>query len=263
MPYSRLIFDKNRLHTENQYLYMAKFLFLLFFPAVFSICSGQTIAGIVSADNHALGGVQVLNVRSGSQTLSDTTGQFTIRAMPGDELRFVKNSYYRASKIITVEDTAGKIVVDMTAQEIHIPEVEIAFRPTGNLAKDNAALRTGWKTTLNKGMSAYIRQPSSRTVTAPRAGEFVQPKGPGFEITKIGYKWDIYDFMKFLEDSIPDYIAALGVADTERDAFVLFVLKDFEKKNILRYGYCSPADLMAFKLSAEKKLPEFRKAKLR
>lgn len=234
---------------------------ILFFCILSINIFSQTVTGIITDENlNPLSGVLVVNMESGNKVSTNINGEFSIQASLNTEVRFVRSGYERQSKIINPRSFTDtfKIILIRKAQEIQ--EVEIKKKLTGNIKADNQHLgRPKEEIILDKTLREYNRQKSDASVMQAKRNEFVQPKGQGFETTKIGYKWEIFDFFLYLEKSLGDeYFYSLGLTKLQIQPFVFYVLTDFEKKEILRFGYCSPADLGRFQVHAEIKIVKFK-----
>ncbi|PZU84151.1 MAG: hypothetical protein DI529_11665 [Chryseobacterium sp.] len=218
----------------------------------------QQIKGRIVSDSVAVDQVLIININSQEKTYSNSQGQFTINAKVGDELRFVKDSYER--KIVMVKDP-GEISVNLIKLAIEIEEVEVKKKLSGNLASDTKLFNENKKkTALNNDLKVYFKQPSSAELLKPKHGEFVQPVGEGFSFGKIDDKWTITDFVEWIRENLSDeYFVSMGIGFQEINPFLYYSLQSFNTRNILKYGYCSDADVGKLKLHFEKKLHDFKK----
>lgn len=227
-----------------------------------TLLSQQTLSGkITDEEKNPISGVLVMNMKSGVQTTSSMDGTFSISGKKNDEIRFVRRNYDRVSLTFNPEKQTS-IFVTMYLSAAPIEEVEIKPQLTGILAEDTKKVGDSKKViALKNEIGTYIRQKSDPAIMR-KPGDFVQPMGPGTPTTKEGYKWDVFDFFKFIEESLgPEYFAALGISRLQIYPFVMFVLNDFDKKDILRFGYCSNLDLARFQVACENKLPLFKNKK--
>ena len=121
----------------------------------------QKIYGKIIDDHKAnLSAVLVLNVTKNIRTTSDASGNFVIEADENDEVRFLKETYYRADKIIKKENFNNEINVALQKVEILIPEVKLEYKPTGDLKKDSKHLEDSKKVAaLKSSMEAYMKSP--------------------------------------------------------------------------------------------------------
>lgn len=121
----------------------------------------QKIYGKIIDDHKAnLSAVLVLNVTKNIRTTSDVSGNFVIEANENDEVRFLKETYYRADKIIKKENFNNEINVALQKVEILIPEVKLEYKPTGDLKKDSKHLEDSKKVAaLKSSMEAYMKSP--------------------------------------------------------------------------------------------------------
>ena len=222
--------------------------------------SQEILSGrITDEENNPIIGVMVRNMKSGVQSTSDLKGNFSISANQNDEIRFIHRNYERVSLNFNTEKPN---LVDITMNRAAAPIEEVKIRPklTGDLKKDSKTVGASPQViATNKHIDKYIRQKADPIVLRAKPGEFVQPKGKGFATAKIGYKWDIFDFFKYIEANLSDeYFISLGIPKLEIYRFVNFVLEDFEKSDILRFGYCSNFDLTRFQVACENKLPLYK-----
>lgn len=125
--------------------------------------SQQKITGkIVDEDNHSLNSVLVVNISNNKSAQSDSSGQFVIEAQQNDEVRFVKDGYYRSDKKITNENINTPFNVKLLRAETLIQEVKITYKPTGNLEKDSKYLDGSRKiAALKSSMDEYMKSPLS------------------------------------------------------------------------------------------------------
>ena len=108
---------------------------MLFFAFSFS---QQNISGIITDEYFTpSNSVLVINVRTEKSVISNYSGRFSIEAKENDELRFVKDGFYRTDRIITKENLSSTMKVMILRAETLIPEVKIEFKPSGNLKKDS------------------------------------------------------------------------------------------------------------------------------
>lgn len=236
-------------------------LFLLLFSQIFF--SQQYIFGKVTTEqNQDLTDVTIINTRTDEKIFTDHMGNFMILAKNFDHLRFVKQKFDRITYKILPEDFNKSLKIILIKSAVEIKEVELKPKLTGNLKEDAKRIEPIRKTKLNKEISKYIAQKSSPEVLKPKAGEFVQPKGEGFSIGKIHNQWDRIDLSEHILQILgDDYFLDLGLKKAEIDAFINFVLRDFDAKNSLQYGYIKSSELLKFQQLAEKKLEDFKKLK--
>lgn len=193
--------------------------------------------------------VNVINIRTDEMVLSNRDGHFMISGKAGDELRFIKAGYERVIKKISQENVQSPMEVSLVRQTIQIPEVEVKQGLTGNLKIDSRNYNKPKKVEkLSKEVDTYIAKKSDPRILAARPGEFVQPKGEGFSIGKVKNKWDDIDLMSYIKASLgEEYFTNLKIEKPQIDHFIFYVFAGgFERKKILKYGFCSDADLYRF-----------------
>ena len=119
----------------------AKLLALLLVIVSVSAFSQEYIFGKVKSEfGNEIADAIVINVRKDEKVLSDRDGNFMIASKPTDELRIVKSGVERFHVKITSENFTQPLNVTLTKVPYLIPEVEIAFLPTGNIGKDSKSL---------------------------------------------------------------------------------------------------------------------------
>lgn len=233
-----------------------------------SVFSQQKIKGFVKDNTHSnIDQVFIINVSKNISVLSDSSGKFEIEAEENDEIRAVKEGYYRGSKKISKEDFRAPLLMSLQKAEIQIPEVKIAFRPTGNLEKDNKRLNESQKLrSLKSEMSKYMKSPLteplpdkaiSKTFTGHDykvdqvdvigvigAVAGLIKKGTQPKITKANYI-EFQEFMVRLKNEVNlDFLKKYGMEDEQIDAFLLYaeetryLSKNFRKdfnKEVLKF----------------------------
>lgn len=223
--------------------------------------SAQTITGRIVTDGVTpLSSVLVINMKNNEKTSSNHEGFFSISANVNDELRFIRSGFQRSTATINSYQTS--LLINMVPAYHDIEEVEVSFTPTGDLKKDNTKVENKKKVALTNDIAHYIQKKSDASITKPKVGDFVQPVGKGFQTSKIGYKWEILDLINFLKITLgEEYFNTMGLHKTEIEAFINYVLKDFEKTNILRFGNCNSSDVGRFMVAAEQKLKSYKSLK--
>ncbi|ALR31660.1 hypothetical protein ATE47_14590 [Chryseobacterium sp. IHB B 17019] len=229
-----------------------KLFFSLFTLLFININAQDYIFGkIVTEDNAEIPDVTVINIRTDERSTTNRDGHFMISGRVGDELRFVKTGYERANKKITKENITSPINVTLTRSAILIAEVEIKKGVTGDIKVDSKNLNPSKKVQkLKSDLAVYMSQKSDPGVLAARAGEFVQPVTKGvFSLGKIKNKWDDIDFMSYLQTALGDkFFEDLKIDKSQIQHFILYIFRSgFERKFILKYGYCNDSDLNRFK----------------
>lgn len=239
-----------------------KLFFFLFLISSITISAQSYIFGkITSEGSSEIQDVNVINIRTDEMVLSNSDGHFMISGKTGDELRFIKPGYERLTRIISQENIQSPLNVSLVRVTIQIPEVEVKQGLTGNLKIDSKIYNKPKKVEkLSKEIDRYIAQKSDPRILAAKAGEFVQPKGEGFSIGKVKDQWDDIDLMKYLSASLGEnYFASLKIDKPQIDHFISYVLAGgFERKKILKYGFCSDADLNRFQRFVLTRISSYR-----
>ena len=239
-----------------------KLLFFLLFVA-FKLYSQEYVFGKISTDEGVeIKHANIVNLQTDEHAVSDEQGNYMIRASSGQELRFTKSRYERVAVKITTLHFSKPLNVILNPVSHKIEEIEIKYQATGNLKEDVKHFGDRGKVKIMKReMADYVQRKSDRSVLAPRPGEFVQPVGPGFSVGSVKNRWDDLDFMVFLIKELGEdfFIVDLKITKPEIQSFILYVLRDFEKKNILKYGQPTPADTFRFTEAAYKKMNTYKK----
>ncbi|UKB79128.1 hypothetical protein [Chryseobacterium sp. MEBOG07] len=225
------------------------FFFLSFIFFIQTHAQSYIFGKIASEGGAEMQDVNVINIRTDEIVVSNRDGHFMISGREGDELRFIKAGYERLARKVSQENTQSPMNVSLVRQTIQIPEVEVKQGLTGNLKIDSKLYNKPKKVEkLIKDIDQYIAQKSDPRILAARPGEFVQPKGEGFSIGKVKDKWDDVDLMKYIRASLGDeYFTNLKIEKPMIDHFIYYVFAGgFERKKILKYGFCSDADLYRF-----------------
>lgn len=238
---------------------------LLFFLTTFFFIQANAqnyiFGKVVSEDNAEIQDVAVLNIRTDEMVVTNRDGHFMISGRAGDELRFVKAGYERIGKKVSQENIESPINITLARATILIPEVEVKQGITGNIKIDAKNLNKPKKVEkLIKDLDQYISQKSDPRILAAKPGEFVQPKGQGFYIGKIKNKWDDIDLISYLHTALSDeYFINLKIEKPQIDHFITYVLAGgFERKTILKYGFCSDADLYRFQRFVLTRISSYR-----
>ncbi|WP_426477030.1 hypothetical protein ACP3T3_17380 [Chryseobacterium sp. CBSDS_008] len=237
------------------------FFFLSFTLFLRTHAQSYIFGKITSEDGIEMQDVNVINIRTDEIIVSNRDGHFMISGRQGDELRFIKTGYERITKIVSKENTQSPMNISMVRQTIQIPEVEVKQGLTGNLKIDSKLYNKPQKVEkLLKDMDRYIAQKSDPRILAAKPGEFVQPKGQGFSIGKVKDKWDDVDVMKYIRASLgDDYFTSLKIEKPLIEHFIYYVFAGgFERKKILKYGFCSDADLNRFQRFVLTRISSYR-----
>lgn len=235
------------------------FLSLIFF--IHTHAQSYIFGKITSEDNAEVQDVNVINIRTDEMVLSNRDGHFMISGRAGDELRFIKVGYERLTRKVVSENIQAPMNISLVRTTIQIPEVEVKKGLTGNLKIDTKNYNRPKKVEkLTAEMDRYISQKSDPRILAARPGEFVQPKGEGFSIGKVKDKWDDIDLMSYIKKSLgEEYFTDLKIEKPQIDHFIYYVFAGgFERKKILKYGFCSDADLYRFQRFVLTRISSYR-----
>ncbi|MDO3426818.1 carboxypeptidase-like regulatory domain-containing protein [Chryseobacterium sp. APV1] len=228
-------------------------LFFVLASLFFINCNAQgyIFGKVTSEDNNEMPEATVINIRTDERVLTNRDGHFMISGRAGDELRFVKSGYERTNRKITQENITAPVNVTMIRAAELIAEVEIKKNITGDIKIDAKNLNPPRKVEkLKNDLAKYMSQKSAPGVLAARPGEFVQPVTKGiYSFGKVKNKWDDVDLMNYLQNALGDtFFEELQIPKPQIQHFILYILRTgFERKNILKYGYCTEADMNRFK----------------
>lgn len=241
-----------------------KFKLLFFLTILFFVniqAQNYIFGKVTSEERSEIPEVTVINIRTDERTVTNRDGHFMVSGRAGDELRFVKSGYDRLVKKVSGENIESSINVILERTTILIPEVEIKQGITGDLKIDAKNLNRPKKVEkLVKDIDSYISQKSDPRILAAKAGEFVQPKEPGFTIGKVKNKWDDVDLGSYLKTALgEEYFTDLKIEKSQIDHFISYVLAGgFERITILKYGFCSDADLYRFQRFVLTRISSYR-----
>lgn len=229
-----------------------KLFFFLFTVFFINIQAQDYIFGkVTSEENTEIPDVTVINIRTDERISTNRDGHFMISGRSGDELRFVKNGYERANRRITKENISAPINITLVRAAALIAEVEVKKEITGDIKIDSKNLNPPRKVEkLKSDLALYISQRSAPSVLAARPGEFVQPVTKGvFSFGKVKNKWDDMDLLNYLQNALGTaFFEDLKIDKAQIQHFILYILNTgFERKNILKYGYMTEADVNRFK----------------
>ncbi|MFC6269355.1 hypothetical protein [Frigoriflavimonas asaccharolytica] len=217
---------------------------------------------VLSEDQRELKGVSIINISNQQTAISDDDGNFMIFAKVGDEIRFTKERYNRNSVKINATNISKSFLIRLEIIPYDIEEVEIKYKITGDVNKDANHFGKSEKILkFDDDMAKYIRKKSSPEVMAPQKGDFVQTVGPGFSVGKISSQWDDIDLSRDFREFFTDefFVNELKLKVAEIPTFIFYVLRNFERKNITKYGVCSGSDYARFREEAFRKIVDYKK----
>ncbi len=236
-------------------------LFFLFLFFGFAALSAQqyVIGKVISEFGNQLPFVTVLNVQTDTQVQTDQEGNFIIPAQPKQELRFVKKGYDRVTKMVTSEDFSKNLAVTLTKLAIEIAEVEITFKPTGNLKKDSKKFDENPKIAqLNANMNNYMRTKPTETFSTLKtpstisfgpnysAGQVnlfsvgnggggiiggiygIVKKSVGPKKTKANFSEQQAFYRRVKEEVNMDYFIEYGLEEHQLDAFIIYADRTYQ-----------------------------------
>ncbi len=234
---------------------------VLIFFALRASAQQYLFGKIVSEDGVPISGISIHNISKEIKTVSDYQGNFMIAAEPGNLIRIVSSRYERENIYVTQKDFISPVQVTIVRLADEIEEVTIKYKPTGNLKEDSDYYNE--RETVKKmrtEVSDYIARKSDLSVMQPQPGGFVQPVGPGFSVGKVSNKWDDLDFIRFLQDEFEEnfFTEELMLHKQQIEPFIRYVLTDFDRKNILKYGNPTTEDVFRFMNEARRKITDYQ-----
>lgn len=240
-----------------------KLLFILFTVFFITAQAQDYIFGkVTSEENSEIAGVTVINIRTDERIITNRDGHFMISGRSGDELRFVKTGYERASRKINNESISTPVNVTLVRSATPIAEVEVKKEITEDIKIDSKNLNSPRKVQkLKNELAVYMTRKSAPSVLAPRAGEFVQPVTKGiFSLGKVKNKWDDIDLLNYLQNALGTaFFEDLKIEKAQIQHFILYILRtSFERKNILKYGYVTEADLNRFRSAVLNRISAYK-----
>lgn len=145
-----------------------KFLILIaLLQIIFTFSQQQILGKIVDEDRNDLNAVLIFNTTQNIKMYSNISGEFSIEAEENDEVKFIKEGFYRIDKIIKKEILNSKIEIQLVKAEMLIQEVKIDYKPSEYLAKDSKRLYdskklTSLKSSINEYMKSELNEPLSK-----------------------------------------------------------------------------------------------------
>lgn len=252
-----------RLHLMKFYCLKTTLLISFLVLISLKVHSQEYIFGkVLSDDQRELKGVSVINIATQQTTATDDDGNFMIFAKVGDEIRFTRPRYRRVSQKITSINIGKSFLISMGMIPYEIEEVEIKYKITGDLKKDADHFGKSKKILkFDEDLDKYIKAKSAPQTMAPQSGDFVQPVGPGFSVGKINDQWDDIDLNEDLRKFFTDdfFVNELKLNVPEIPQFIFYILKNFERQDIIKYGRCTNADYSRFREEAFAKIANYKK----
>lgn len=160
---------------------------------LFFFCFGifaQNIPGKVVTDGEVpLSSVLIINMRTGQKTYTDGEGNFSIEALPKDELRFVKAGYERSA--VTISSAESRVYAHLRQAYHNIEEVKLnAVKLSGDLSKDSKLLAKEDKTAqLKKNIGLPASPDKPREKPAELVDDVLKPLA--FGVLNIQGVYDI------------------------------------------------------------------------
>lgn len=225
--------------------YIKQSLYAVPFFVSAELFSQQQITGFITdSGRENINPVLVINVSSLKSTLSDPSGKFTIEASENNELRFVKEGYYRLDKKIGKDDFNSPLIISLAKAEIEIPEVKITFKPTGNLERDSKKLGESRKlSALKSDLENYMKAPLNEPLPDNSISKTFKPdytagqvsvlgvldaavglfrKATQPEITKANYT-ETQDFLRRVKLEIDlEFLRKYGMDEEQIDHFLIY-----------------------------------------
>ena len=247
------------------------FTFSFFFIACF--IKSQTFSGEIflhDATSLYLNQVYVTNLNDQKSVLSDFSGSFSIKAKPGDIIRFT--SIVTERKDITVTSETLKTphnIIELRIAYREIEEIVISsFKPSGNLKKDVLALKTGQKAQKIKN---YIGLPEPNENASQIGSPIMSLANGGFSFN-IESIYDIFSGTRKKKQRLAQYeTMMLGIKNMKNyfgnDYFIKLKIPENLIDNFLQFVYSSDnlqpylanGNFEATKVYIEKYLPIYQR----
>ena len=173
----------------------------------------------------------------------------------------MKLGFERLDKIVTEENLEAPFNIILPRETELIAEVKIQKNVIGDLKVDNKIFNQSKKVLkLNTDLRTYFKQKSDPRIMAAKPGEFVQPIGSGIPMGSIRNQWDDADLIKYLQSALGNqYFKDLQIEQEQIIHFINYVLKKgFERKNILKYGFCTEKDVIRFQIAINQRISEYK-----
>ena len=245
-------------------------LFSFFFLLVYSIWFSQDlVSGNVSSEySLRVSQVLVMNMRTEEKALTNTEGSFSIRAVVGDELRFVKKNYERISKRLNYADFQHPLSVVLKASVITIQEVEVnQFKATGNIKNDAKKLDGDPKViALNEEIRIFRKEKPTdfeRKLETPK--DFQAPNTSAGQFNLLALIGFAYKLVKGKDNSKPIFYPS----QRETEAFLITLIQDLGEE-YFKSMELSESEIDAFlkfsnqRLSlAQKYIPDYNLQKIK
>jgi len=224
------------------------FIISLFIFNAFSSQKKYVIGNVKNELQTNIPGTYIYNPRTEELTTTDISGNFIITAISTDELRIVKNGYERIFRKISETDFTKPLEIIIIKLPYEIPEVELTFKPTGDLKKDLAYFKTSEKTVrLNEQMSKYMTTPLSEVSPQNKVPSAFSPPNYGQgQVNVLGVLKavtgllnkattpqntttnfaEVQDFYRRVKDVVDiDYFKNYGMSDYDFEIFLAYVDK--------------------------------------
>lgn len=207
---------------------------------LFVLCSGVVSAQqymfgkVTTEENVPLSGIQIVNMRTEVIAVSDTKGLFMIAAETGDRIRVVSSRFNRQEFRTSASSFAQPVEITMIRPEVEIPEVKIAFVPSGNLPKDVKALNTPARVQkLHAELNTYMQKP-----LAAAEPQLSMPKtlvmGPNFSAGQVNVLGLVAAAAGLVQKAVTPKPVIANYYDTE--AFYAEVRTKIDRKYFTDYG---------------------------
>lgn len=121
---------------------MSKIIGVFYLIFCSALCFSQQVSGIIiDEDQNPVPVVLVFNMKTEQKSYTNLNGEFSIKAAPNEELRFIRQGFQRNSKMVDLSDFNGNLLMTIIRSVQEIEEVKIpAVRLTGDLNQDSRYL---------------------------------------------------------------------------------------------------------------------------
>lgn len=108
--------------------------FFTFFISFYAFSQQKILGSVVSEDGVSINGAWIINMKTQEKTTTNSSGEFSINASAGDEIRAVRGGYDRKSIIVSQGNSVLNFVLTRSVQNIEQVELQ---KLSGNLSKDS------------------------------------------------------------------------------------------------------------------------------
>ncbi len=204
--------------------------------------SQQKISGkIQSEDGDILNAVLIVDMATNERFTSDDSGNFTVSAGVGDELRFIRTGFMRESHIVTAADASQPLLMTLTRLVQEIEPVKM-LHLTGDIDKDSKTLhKENPMDRVNKEIDVPAPPEKPREVPPPTTKQvgtvlyalsnlnlnnlYKNISGDARRMRSLYQYEDFQDKVKWIrERTATEFFTDAGIPENKVDEFIQFAL---------------------------------------